>query len=68
MATFIASLTASGGSGVPSVNPGDPTRSPRAFAPTLNPAACPPNKHMLLENIPTVETPLMTIQWRYLIL
>eukprot|EP00957_Ditylum_brightwellii_P144249 10990252-Ditylum_brightwellii.AAC.1 len=68
MATFIVSLTASGGPGVPSVNPGDPTSSPPAGAPTLTPAACHPNKYMLLENIPTMKTPLMSTQWRYLIL
>eukprot|EP00957_Ditylum_brightwellii_P126407 9636044-Ditylum_brightwellii.AAC.1 len=68
MATFIASLTASGGPGGPIANPGDPTRSPSAGAPTLTPAACPPNKHILLENIPTMKTPLMSTQWRYLIL
>jgi hypothetical protein len=68
MATFIAYLMASGGPGAPSVNPGDPTRSPPAGAPTPTPATCPPNKHMLLENIPTMETPLMSTQWHYLIL
>eukprot|EP00957_Ditylum_brightwellii_P181062 13792617-Ditylum_brightwellii.AAC.1 len=68
MATFIASLKASGGPGAPSVNPGDHTRSPPAGTLALTAAACPPNKHMLLENIPTMETPLMSTQWHYLTL
>eukprot|EP00957_Ditylum_brightwellii_P005679 433112-Ditylum_brightwellii.AAC.1 len=68
MAKFIASLTASGGPGAPSMNPGDPTRSPSASALALTPAAHPPNKHMLLGNILTMETPLMLIQWCYPIL
>eukprot|EP00957_Ditylum_brightwellii_P199953 15243321-Ditylum_brightwellii.AAC.1 len=68
MATFIASLTTSGGPGAPSLNHGDPTRSPPAGALALTPAAHPPNKHMLLENIPTTETPLMLTQLHYLIL
>eukprot|EP00957_Ditylum_brightwellii_P028362 2141638-Ditylum_brightwellii.AAC.1 len=68
MATFIASLTATGGPGAPSVTPGDSTRSPPASAPTFTSATCPPKKHMLLENIPTVETPFMLTQWHYLIL
>eukprot|EP00957_Ditylum_brightwellii_P118867 9065927-Ditylum_brightwellii.AAC.1 len=59
---------ASGGPGAPGVNPGDLTRSLPAGAPTLTPAACPPTKHMLLENIPTIEIPLMLTQWCYLIL
>eukprot|EP00957_Ditylum_brightwellii_P118900 9068250-Ditylum_brightwellii.AAC.1 len=68
MATFIASLMASAVLGAPSVNPGDPTRSPLAGALALTPAAHPLNKHMLLENIPTKETSLMLTQWHYLIL
>eukprot|EP00957_Ditylum_brightwellii_P001205 94680-Ditylum_brightwellii.AAC.1 len=59
---------ASGGPGATSVNLGDPTRSPPAGSLALTPATCPPNKHMLLENIPTAETPLMSTQWHYLIL
>eukprot|EP00957_Ditylum_brightwellii_P018487 1390030-Ditylum_brightwellii.AAC.1 len=68
MATFIASLMASGGLGAPSVNPGDPMRSPPAGNLALTPTTCPPSKHMLLENIPTTETPLMFTQRCYLIL
>eukprot|EP00957_Ditylum_brightwellii_P082000 6235613-Ditylum_brightwellii.AAC.1 len=35
---------------LPSVNPGEPMKSPPAGTPTLTPVACPPNKHMLLES------------------
>eukprot|EP00957_Ditylum_brightwellii_P158808 12087652-Ditylum_brightwellii.AAC.1 len=68
MEIFMASLMASGGPDAPSVNLGDPTRSPPVGALALTPAACPQNKHMLLENIPTMETLMMSTQWHYLFL
>eukprot|EP00957_Ditylum_brightwellii_P163897 12477666-Ditylum_brightwellii.AAC.1 len=59
MAASIAPQTASGGLGAPSVNPGDLTRSHHVGALPPIPAACPPSKHIWLENTPTKESLLI---------
>eukprot|EP00957_Ditylum_brightwellii_P141619 10788957-Ditylum_brightwellii.AAC.1 len=51
MATFIAFPMTYDGLGVPSVNPGDPTRSPHAGIPSPIPVVCLPSKLMWLANL-----------------